>query len=907
MEVMDNNISSRGSKNKTLFLIISIIVIIATILSFGLEQVLNLQNKKDVNVLLIAPFKTDPKIADSMKDGAQVYIDIQNSSKNSDYHYVLDTLDEDSVQLLQDIKSKLSQKDYVSLIGFYNQDIFDKNKKELSALNIPVMTMSKSDDNSKNIYTFTQDQIQKVQFVSNYMRNVKKEYMTYFAHDNSSRCQMEQKEFDEVYKKFEIPLSGTVSTNENIKEYFEKVDYGSVYICGDDKSIPTILKEIKNSKTELNIYTNEMLALDSAKSYFDDKAINLHNISLPNPILFDTTTEFAQLFLNRYKLNHQKEPDWLSVLIYDMVKISFEKSMNPENKIYKGAIQDYDLSKQHRTLPVKMALFNGEQLISAPIQLQEIKNKNSISNYIDALRDNRVLYVNNDFMYKTNVVYTGVKINSISEINEDNSTAKIDFSVWFRYEGSFDAKSITFLNSNIKLDKPEQKIDNENSHYVRFRTTGQFKLNFFGKNRAYGINTINIVYRHKNLNQNNLLFVADILGMPSNAQMINHIKNRHIIDERSGWQINDFWISQDLLRDFSEGEPKYVGFSGEDTLFSTINIQVKIESSMLNAKDFIPKSAFMFLMILGFVGVVAAILMDRKKLGRYWYVQSYVLRLIFFPMFLMSSGNMLLDWAYLNLSAIFTNYLVYMYETTWWILPAYLLDLAIKRFVWEEIGEKVSKKIPHIIVVITTFVIYTLAICGAIAFVFEKELTSILAASGVLAMVIGLAIQANIANVFSGLILNMDRPFKVGESIVVEDMEGIVNDISWRATRIKTIDGLLVSIPNDTMSNVKTMNISRSEYFHKVATLHLSSHIDTDLLRSLIEEAVENVDVIIKEHNGHLGFRVYFDDYDFEKEFASVFKVYFTVKSYHERGRATDQIWKNLHKIAKREGISLID
>jgi small-conductance mechanosensitive channel len=903
---LNHNIEHK-SKNRKLFLILSIVAIISAILSFGVQEIINLKSKEDINILLVSPTKTDPGIAKSMRDGSNIYTQIKNNSKNSEYNYFIDIIDEDSDSFISDLQNSLSQKDYSAIVGFSNIEIFNKHKDYLLGLDIPITTTLDISGNYKNIYTFTQDQKKKIQFVANYVRNVKKEYMTYFAHDNSDRCQMEQKEFDSVYKKFEIPLSGTVSTNEDITKYFENVDYGSVYICGNDNTIPKILKDIKKSKTELNIYTNEMLALDGAKEYFVNKANTLHGISLPSLILFDTTNESAQKFLNKYKEIYNKEPDWLSALYYDLVKVSFEKKLNPSQELFQGSIQEYDLTSHKNSLPIKMGLFNGEQLISAPIQLQDIKNKNSINNYIEALRDNRVLYVNNEFMYKTNVVYTGININSVTNIKEELGTADVDFSIWFRYEGQFDANAIVFLNSDIKLGKPDKEITKENSHYVRFRTKGTFKLNFFGNNRGYGLNTVNIVYRHKNLNQNNLLFVADILGMPSNAEILKYIKDRQIIDPSYGWQINDFWISQILMKDFSEGEPKYVGFSGEEALFSAINVQMQIESSMLSAKDFIPKSAFIFLLIFGFVGMIAARLMDRNQLGRYWYVQSYILRLIFIPMFVISSGNMILDWAYLvNFNTFITGSLVLVYETTWWILPAYLLDLAIKRFIWEQIGQKVSKKIPHIIIVLTTFVIYTLAICGAIAFVFNKELTSILAASGVLAMVIGLAIQANIANVFSGLILNMDRPFKVGEDVLIDNIAGVIYDISWRTIKIKTVDGTIVSIPNDKVSNIQTVNLSRCDDFHKIVDIELSPDIDPQIAIDLIKESMMSTDYIIKKEDSQYGCRVYFKGYDFEVNSSSKFVLYFTTTNYYDTSRAMNDIWQNLYKIAEERNVKLI-
>jgi small-conductance mechanosensitive channel len=493
-----------------------------------------------------------------------------------------------------------------------------------------------------------------------------------------------------------------------------------------------------------------------------------------------------------------------------------------------------------------MGQFNGEQLISTPIQLQDIKNKHSIGNYIQALRDSRVLYVNDKFMYKTNVVYTGVKINSISQIKQDEESAEVDFSIWFRYQGDFNPSQIEFLNGNVKLTKPEEKIDMENDHYVRFRTKGVFSMNFEKDKKSYGTNTINIIYRHKQFNQNNLLFVTDLLGMPTNKEMIEQMEERGVIDTTLGWNVTDFFVSQSLIKDLSEGKPQYIGYQGEDTLFSTMNVELKIESSMLKAKDFIDKKYFIYLLILALVGLIVARLMDSKRLGRYWYVHAFILRTLFLPIFVVSLGNIILDWAYVNADHITTSYLVVVYESLWWLVPAYLIDSAIRRFIWIPIHEKTLKKIPQIIVFFVSFLIYLLAISGILAFVFEKEITNILAASGVLVMIVGLAIKTNIANVFSGLILNMDKPFKVGELIEVDKLSGIVVDIGWRATKLKTLDGVYMLIPNEKISNAKTiLNYSRGENFELSMDVYLKPDLNPDRVIPLMEEAVKNSNFIL--------------------------------------------------------------
>ena len=92
----------------------------------------------------------------------------------------------------------------------------------------------------------------------------------------------------------------------------------------------------------------------------------------------------------------------------------------------------------------------------------------------------------------------------------------------------------------------------------------------------------------------------------------------------------------------------------------------------------------------------------------------------------------------------------------------------------------------------TTLFIFLLAIFGIIAFVYDKKITSLLATSGMFAMIIGLAIQMNISNIFSGVAMAMEQPFKPGDWVKVSNYdEGEVIDISWRTTKILTEDNSL--------------------------------------------------------------------------------------------------------------------
>ncbi len=120
-------------------------------------------------------------------------------------------------------------------------------------------------------------------------------------------------------------------------------------------------------------------------------------------------------------------------------------------------------------------------------------------------------------------------------------------------------------------------------------------------------------------------------------------------------------------------------------------------------------------------------------------------------------------------------------------------------------------------------VIYVVAFVGVMDSVFEIQMSAVLATSGVLAIVLGLAFQSTLGDVLSGLAINIDRPFGAGVWIAVApDIEGEVVQINWRATRPSTWLGALVVIPNSVIARSVVANHSRLARLHRcVFHLHI--------------------------------------------------------------------------------------
>jgi hypothetical protein len=97
--------------------------------------------------------------------------------------------------------------------------------------------------------------------------------------------------------------------------------------------------------------------------------------------------------------------------------------------------------------------------------------------------------------------------------------------------------------------------------------------------------------------------------------------------------------------------------------------------------------------------------------------------------------------------------------------------------------------------------------------VLKEPLAGVLATSGVLAIVPGLALQNTLSDVFSGLAINIERPYAAGDWIILkEGVEGHVLEVNRRATRIRTAANDLTIVPNSVMAKaIETNHRRRSD------------------------------------------------------------------------------------------------
>lgn len=146
------------------------------------------------------------------------------------------------------------------------------------------------------------------------------------------------------------------------------------------------------------------------------------------------------------------------------------------------------------------------------------------------------------------------------------------------------------------------------------------------------------------------------------------------------------------------------------------------------------------------------------------------------------------------------------------LLVAYLaIETAETLFFHYWLGERKQIPVPALVRHIVLVVLYTAVVLSVLGTVTGFNLVPLLATSTVVTVVVGMALQETLGNLFSGLALHAERPFRLGQWIVVDGVEGQVVYMGWRSTQLRTFTQDLVVFPNAVVARSRVHNFSAPE------------------------------------------------------------------------------------------------
>jgi small-conductance mechanosensitive channel len=127
------------------------------------------------------------------------------------------------------------------------------------------------------------------------------------------------------------------------------------------------------------------------------------------------------------------------------------------------------------------------------------------------------------------------------------------------------------------------------------------------------------------------------------------------------------------------------------------------------------------------------------------------------------------------------------------------------------------------------------------------NITALLGAAGVVGVAIGFASQTSISNIISGMFLIMEHPFNVGDVLEVGNESGSVESIDLLAVRLRTPDGKLIRIPNETL--IKSSVVNKTFYASRRVALTVLADRKHDLAQVMLitKQTLNQLSVVKKD------------------------------------------------------------
>ena len=144
----------------------------------------------------------------------------------------------------------------------------------------------------------------------------------------------------------------------------------------------------------------------------------------------------------------------------------------------------------------------------------------------------------------------------------------------------------------------------------------------------------------------------------------------------------------------------------------------------------------------------------------------------------------------------------------------FILSL-LKRYLWEfYFGEKRGMEIPKFVREIFSAIFFCVALMLVFSHIYGLQPLGVLLPSTVVVGIIGWAMQDLLGNVISGVALQVGKPFKAGDWLIIETQHAEVIEVNWRSTRLRTNDDHYLDVPNTAIVRSTIVNLSYPSHLH---------------------------------------------------------------------------------------------
>jgi branched-chain amino acid transport system substrate-binding protein len=889
------------------------------------------EEKNAIHIAFVGPLSgNDAIVGQAMRRAIQLYLDIVNGQRKiNQKKIILDAFDDqnDPKQAIKAAQKIVAQNRAIAIIGHNYSACSISAGQFYKEQGIPAISPASThiqvtEGNEWYFRTVFNDNLQG-NFLANYAKRLLQQNTVSIIYTDTVYGSYIAEVFEKKSKKLnvEIKYKWLLSLDNDLREnlvpilseLLTKPDAGLIFLATHAPEGILLVKLIKDAGIE-----NPLIAPDSLASKTFSQGFNMYikeklspgyytnGIHVSTPFLLDTANRYAQQLNSIYEEKYGGELPWQAFFAVDAAMVILEaikqaeiqgkpETRQTDRKKIRDAIALFNTPKQAVEGSTGLNYFDKHGNAAKSVLMGLYKKNHLISTF-------QQLNTVDDF--NRHIVYTGIQFNEISNFDPKTLTYTQDFYLWFRFEGTINPQDIVFLNAvePIQLYTPLADETIGRKTYRLYRIKGQFKANIhFSKENIFSTRyRLGVSFRHRDLDRNHLVYVKDVLGMAlTDSSLDNQIKEIQKLSALDEWIIKGLDFFQATVKKKTLGDPKYL-LRSNTVEYSAFNAEIWIDDKAYFYQTIIPAQFCTEFFILSGIISLLLILFSYKE-QRVKYLQSiWFLQVIFAFILLISTEIFVERWMVNNIHIV---QIQMIFELLWWIIPALLLKMAVERFLWNPLEKKTERSIPNLVRFLVSLLIYLLAALGIVGFVFEQAVTSLLATSSVVAMIIGLGIQINLANIFSGIGLSIERSFRIGDWVKIGAFdEGQVINMNWRVTQIETRKGYILSLPNSTVSKSDIHNFSYPDNEYRLQlTVPIAPKYDPEKVEKILLNAVLSVKEVIKDFKPFIWLK------DIQtanvSDWVAIYVVLFKTKNYHHKSRILKQVWKSIWRHMNQEGI----
>lgn len=157
-------------------------------------------------------------------------------------------------------------------------------------------------------------------------------------------------------------------------------------------------------------------------------------------------------------------------------------------------------------------------------------------------------------------------------------------------------------------------------------------------------------------------------------------------------------------------------------------------------------------------------------------------------------------------------------------------------------------RVPKLLEEISKVVLYSVAAVVILQYTLNIQVATVLATSAIITVVLGLALQETLGNLFAGLALHLDPAYQVGDWIKAGDDVGRVEEVTWRATKLRTTNNDFIVIPNGGIAKARLINFSFPRTPHAVNVfISVAYQIPPNKVAAVVCEALKDISNVAED------------------------------------------------------------